>query len=72
MVPVQARRIKQVNVPEYGSRVECPRNTNRLKNTTCGMMTCEMSNLEKRVKFVFSPGAILCSCLGSNDNDDNQ
>ena len=28
------------------SRVECPRNINRLKNMTCGMMTCEMNNLE--------------------------
>ena len=31
---------------EAGSRVECPRNINRLKNMTCGMMTCEMNNLE--------------------------
>ena len=30
-----------------GSQVECPRNINRLKNNmTCGMMTCEMNNLE--------------------------
>ena len=29
------------------SRVECPRNVNRLKkNMTCGKMTCEMNNLE--------------------------
>ena len=27
---------------------------------TCGVMTCEMNNLEIRVKFVFSPDVILC------------
>ena len=31
MVPVYARRIKKVTLPEAGSRVECPRNINRLK-----------------------------------------
>ena len=31
---------------DTGSRVECSRNINRLKNMTCGMMTCEMNNLE--------------------------
>ena len=31
------------------------------KNITCGMMTCEMNDLEiDRVKFVFSPDVILC------------
>ena len=51
MVPVYARRIKQVTLLDAGSRVECPRNINRLKkkikkNMTCGMMTCEMNDLE--------------------------
>ena len=32
---------------DAGSHVECPRNINRLKKTwLCGMMTCEMTNLE--------------------------
>ena len=32
----------------WGSRVECPRNINRLKkkHMTCGMMTCEMNEME--------------------------
>ena len=46
MVPVQGRRIKKVTLPEAGSRAECPGNINRPKNITCGMMTCEMNNLE--------------------------
>ena len=29
------------------------------------MMTCEMNDLEIRVKFVFSPDVILCGWLGS-------
>ena len=33
LVPVQARRIKWVSLLDAGSRVECPRNINRLK--TC-------------------------------------
>ena len=33
-------------------------------NLTCGMMTCEINNLEIRVKFVFSPDVILCGWLG--------
>ena len=48
LVPVQARRIRQVSLLDAGSRVECPRNINRLKKTNmiCGMMTCEMNNLQ--------------------------
>ena len=41
---------KKVTLLDAGSRVECPRNTNRLKKRrrkkTYGMMTCEMNNLE--------------------------
>ena len=33
LVPVLARKIKQVNLLDVGSRVECARNVNRLKNT---------------------------------------
>ena len=33
-------------LPDAGSRVGCPRNINRLKNMTCGMMTCETNGLE--------------------------
>ena len=39
MVPVYARRIKQVTLPEAGSRVECPRNINRLKKTRLLQLT---------------------------------
>ena len=39
---------------------------------TCGMMTCEMNNLEIRVKFVFSPDVILCGWLGSKHQLTNQ
>ena len=54
LVPVQARRMKQVTLLDAGSRVECPRNINRLKtkhkqnknNMTCGKVTFEMTNLE--------------------------
>ena len=59
-------------MPDAGSPVVCPRDINRLKkkyqkkkkkkstqNMTCGMMTCEMNNLEIRVKFVFSLDVIL-------------
>ena len=32
---------------EAGSRVECPRNINRLKeHMISGMMTCDMNNME--------------------------
>ena len=32
---------------DAGSRVECPRNINRLKkHMTCSVMTCEMNSLE--------------------------
>ena len=37
---------KLVTMLDAGSRVECPRNINRLKDMTCGKMTCEMNNLE--------------------------
>ena len=37
---------KKVTLPEAGSRVECPRNINRPQNMTCGMMTCEMNDVE--------------------------
>ena len=30
------------------------------KNMTCGILTCDMNNLEIRVKFVFSSDVILC------------
>ena len=46
MVPVKAYRLKEITLPEAGSRVECPRNINRLKNMTCGLMAGEMTNLE--------------------------
>ena len=48
MVPVEARRINKVTLPEAGSRVECLRNIKKLKknNLTCGIMTCEMTDLE--------------------------
>ena len=46
-VPVWACGRKQVALLDAGSRVECPRNVNRLKkNMTSGMMTCETNNLE--------------------------
>ena len=34
---------------------------------TCGMMTCEIKNLEMRVKFVFSPDVILCTKQNESD-----
>ena len=37
---------QEVTLPETGSRVECPRNMNRPKNMTCGMVTCEINDLE--------------------------
>ena len=43
---IGSRTIKQVTLLDAGSRVEYPRNINRLKNMTCGMMTCETNNLE--------------------------
>ena len=46
LVPVKARRMKKVILLDADSCVECPRNINRLKNMTCGMMTREMNNLE--------------------------
>ena len=48
-VPVQARRIKLVTLLDAGSRVQCPRNINRLgekKPMTFGIMTCEVNNFE--------------------------
>ena len=42
----RARRIKKGTLLNVDSRVECPRNINRLFFMTSGMMTCEMSNLE--------------------------
>ena len=36
---------KKVTLLDAGSSLECP--WNRLKNMTCGMMTCEMNNLER-------------------------
>ena len=59
MVPVEACRIKKVTLLDAGSRVECPRNVNRLKKHDLCMMTCEMNNLEIEL-FVFSPDVILC------------
>ena len=35
------------------------------KNMTCGMITCEMNNLENGVKFLSSPDVILSCWLGS-------
>ena len=48
--PVLACRIKYVTLLDAGSSVEGPRSINRKKKQqptmTCGMMTCEMNNLE--------------------------
>ena len=45
---------------DAGSRVECPRNINRLKSMTSGKMTLEMNNLEMSLTFVSSPDIVLC------------
>ena len=34
-------------LPDAGSRVECPRNINGLKNMTCGIMACEITTLRQ-------------------------
>ena len=59
MVPVQAHRIKQVTLPDAGSRVECPQNVNRPKKHDLWYDDLWKNNLEI-VKFVFSPDVILC------------